>query len=744
MSKFTPSSQRKIPDDYHNLATSRGFKWLGPEVTNTNTKTGWQCPHDHQWIAIWDSIKAGSGCPHCAGNQRKPPEDYHNLAKGRDYIWLGPMPTSVGNKTSWQCAKGHTWITSYASIKRGNGCHHCSGKFPKNTQAYELLAKDRNFILLGSVPANSKEKTTWQCAKGHVFESSYLSVRHSSHGCAQCGYEAGADANRIKPDEYHKVARVIDFEWLGPEVSSVKAKTNWECTKGHVFTATYSGFISSKHKCPQCANEAVSIAHRIKPEGYHVVANKRGFTWLGPEVPNSGTITKWQCPEGHTWETTLSSIKNAGTGCPTCAQEIAGQWRRIPPEQYHSTAAERGFTWLGPYPKNTNDLSRWRCHEGHEWDSSYGSVGNQGTGCPYCAGKATKVPKDYHNLAEKRGFRWIGEFPHDTGIHTEWQCAEGHSWSTAYGTINQGAGCPHCGGTYPKSPTDYLAVATQRGFTWLGPKPPSVRDKTGWQCQHGHIWQAPYDTIGNSERGCPYCAGVAKKTAGDYAALADQLGIFWLGPIPKESRIKTKWQCQPGHKFEISYQEIQGFEVPCPICQPHFRSKIPEHYEIIASENNLTWLGPMPQTVIDNTQWQCPNGHTFERRYDDINQGTTACPTCGGYVNGVATSQPQRDLHEMLGGELNYPAMGYYLDIALFSDLAKIVVEYDSWYYHQDRLDNDIARDDALIAAGWRVLRVKAGTQLPTLEQLDEAIARLLDGEVYVEIVMDEWRDHIG
>jgi hypothetical protein len=44
-----------------------------------------------------------------------------------------------------------------------------------------------------------------------------------------------------------------------------------------------------------------------------------------------------------------------------------------------------------------------------------------------------------------------------------------------------------------------------------------------------------------------------------------------------------------------------------------------------------------------------------------------------------------------------------------------------------------------MIAAGWRVLRVKSNGQLPTRKQLDAAIARLLAGEDQVEIVLDDW-----
>lgn len=69
----------------------------------------------------------------------------------------------------------------------------------------------------------------------------------------------------------------------------------------------------------------------------------------------------------------------------------------------------------------------------------------------------------------------------------------------------------------------------------------------------------------------------------------------------------------------------------------------------------------------------------------------------------------------------------------------RVAVEYDSWYWHAGREENDAQRDKEMLAAGWRVLRVKSGTLLPTRAQLDAAIGRLLAGEEQTEIVLEDW-----
>jgi hypothetical protein len=120
-----PSKDRKKkrPEDYHLLAESRGFRWLGPEVPTTKTLTTWECPRGHQWRAIYNNIQQGRDCPQCV--RRKKPVDYHLLAKKRNFQWLGPPVASTITFTRWKCELGHEWEACYREILRGDNCPYC-------------------------------------------------------------------------------------------------------------------------------------------------------------------------------------------------------------------------------------------------------------------------------------------------------------------------------------------------------------------------------------------------------------------------------------------------------------------------------------------------------------------------------------------------------------------------------------------------------------------------------------------
>jgi very-short-patch-repair endonuclease len=464
------------------------------------------------------------------------------------------------------------------------------------------------------------------------------------------------------PADYHVLAEQHGFRWLGPEVFLTSSKTIWECRHGHKWEARYNDILQG-YGCPFCSGKAPKVS-----ADYHALAEKLDLHWLGPEVPNVRTQTTWECRHGHKWEARYNDIQQ-GHGCPFCV----GKARKTP-EDYHVLAQEHGFQWLGPEVSNIRTKTMWRCEHGHCWKACYNDI-HQGCGCPICAveRRAEKLklkPADYAALAEERRFHWLGLEVSNVNSKTTWECAKGHHWEATYGSIKQGNGCPICGCRVPKTPADYHALAKSRGFRWLGPEVPTTQTNTRWECEQGHHWEAPYGNI-QQGHGCLVCAGKAQKTPTDYRSLAKMRGFRWLGPEVSSIHTKTNWECAVGH------------------------------------------------------QWEAP--------YHNIQQGG-GCPVCVDMVHGARVSQIQRELCEMLGGELNHPCGSYKIDVALHVDGTTIAVEYDAWYWHGDRQKPDAKRDSVLIKAGWRVLRVRSNMSLPTREQLDAAVARLLAGENQVEM----------
>lgn len=409
--------------------------------------------------------------------------------------------------------------------------------------------------------------------------------------------------------------------------------------------------------------------------------------------------------------------------------------RRKVPKDYHELAQKRDLEWLGPIVFNTRTKTQWRCPEGHEWEAIYNSL-RDGTGCPFCAGNIPKQSADYHILAEDTGFKWAGiTRPKNVSIKTKWECAEGHRWEASYSTIQQRHGCPHCCGQTPKNPTDYLSLAREYNYEWLGPLPINVRTKTRWRCEKGHIWMSSYNNFQQGKK-CWHCAGkMPRKVPDDYHRLAKEHNIKWLGPRVANTRIKTKWECAEGHKWKARHDSIQQGH-SCPYCSNQVPKTLVDYHNL-AEKRGFKWLGSMtPNTTQIKTLWECKKGHRRNATYNSIQQGH-GCPHCIDVVNGARVSQIQRDLCKMVGGELNYPCLSFNIDVALLDD--RIAIEYDSWYWHGGKLESDRRRDIELIGAGWRILHIRSNNKLPTKNQLNAAIAQLQSGKNRTEIILDDW-----
>lgn len=102
------------------------------------------------------------------------------------------------------------------------------------------------------------------------------------------------------------------------------------------------------------------------------------------------------------------------------------------------------------------------------------------------------------------------------------------------------------------------------------------------------------------------------------------------------------------------------------------------------------------------------------------------------YKNGTCPTSKQQIyvcslLKEIYGNcDLNKPAYSFSLDCFVEVNGEKIDVEYDGWYWHKSRQEQDKKRNYFLMDRGYRILRIRANYELPTKEQLVEGIDYLV------------------
>lgn len=106
------------------------------------------------------------------------------------------------------------------------------------------------------------------------------------------------------------------------------------------------------------------------------------------------------------------------------------------------------------------------------------------------------------------------------------------------------------------------------------------------------------------------------------------------------------------------------------------------------------------------------------------------------------TSKPQLNLYNLLKSKyintaLEVPCGRYSLDCVVELNDCKIDIEYDGWFWHQDK-ERDNRRDGYVKSQGYKVLRIEGNKKddLPNIELIDIHIKKLLSGNNYTEIIM--------
>lgn len=118
------------------------------------------------------------------------------------------------------------------------------------------------------------------------------------------------------------------------------------------------------------------------------------------------------------------------------------------------------------------------------------------------------------------------------------------------------------------------------------------------------------------------------------------------------------------------------------------------------------------------------------------------------YKNGSGKySQQQLETYNIIkkkydNVEFNYPLASFLLDIYLEKNNVKIDIEYDRWYWHQDK-QRDIRRDMVLQRHyNVKVLRIKSGALIPSEKELFDCIDYLLYTEHrFKTITLSDWKE---
>lgn len=113
-------------------------------------------------------------------------------------------------------------------------------------------------------------------------------------------------------------------------------------------------------------------------------------------------------------------------------------------EMFKEIAIQRNGECLSEKYTGIDEKLKWKCHFGHVWESSAGSIKYGGSWCPVCSGLSKYSIEYMKSIAFERGGECLSDVYKNIYKKLKWKCSNGHIFELNYAGIKRGHWCKDC------------------------------------------------------------------------------------------------------------------------------------------------------------------------------------------------------------------------------------------------------------------------------------------------------------
>ncbi len=242
-------------------------------------------------------------------------------------------------------------------------------------------------------------------------------------------------------------------ECLSNEYINCNQKMFWRCQNGHEWEAKFRKVIGESQWCKRCLHDTLRMKNGLEKAKEYALLNDGEC--LSNEYVNRSIKLKWQCSEGHIWDSDYNHVVERKHWCPQCVGRFSKEEGLLKAKEH--AIFKNGECLSNEYFESKKQL-KWKCSEGHTWKASYSKVINSGNWCPKCFRKKlgnTKRNKNGLSIAKKHAVSKGGECLSSKYVSSKkqlkWKCSERHIWKASYESVfRNGSWCPICSNYYYK------------------------------------------------------------------------------------------------------------------------------------------------------------------------------------------------------------------------------------------------------------------------------------------------------
>jgi len=495
------------------------------------------------------------------------------------------------------------------------------------------MAKKRHGKCLSRVYVKIAAKLLWCCRNGHKWRASPNSIRQGSW-CPRC---VGQGKTIL---DMRGAARRRNGKCLSNRYNGAFVKLQWQCSKGHVFSAAPTHVLNHGSWCPQCSfgSKRLSLKQRQRKllEMKHLARSRNGWC-LSTDYVNGHTRLRWRCRNGHEWLATAESVKNAGTWCATCGAGISERiCRAVFEGMFASAFPKKKPAWLQSTRRTRMELDGYSEELGIAFE--YQGVQHFVRNSRFHRGRATlerRMADDRRKaaLCRKHGIILLQipyTVPHakfekyirqslktrTTHQHTKEILKRGSTNNIDLSTLNAYS---------PARLVEMQELAKKHGGQCLSTNYINNTTKLRWRCEAGHVWEATPVSI-KMGNWCHECSGYRRYTLADMQALARKRGGECLATKYHGNRTKILWRCAKGHLWSTTPGGVV-MGAWCPYCANRPPITIKD-VRALARTRRGKCLSTQYANAQCKLHFRCAEGHVWKTNWNRLQQGMW-CPVCG-------------------------------------------------------------------------------------------------------------------
>jgi len=515
-------------------------------------------------------------------------------------------------------------------------------------------------------------------------------------------------SRKLTIEEMQKIAQERGGRCLSEKYVNGSTKLRWQCKEGHEWEAIPFNVKNQKTWCPKCKGITAGNLLRGNIEEMQQIAIERGGKCLSEIYKGNHVNLKWQCKEGHIWDTAPSTVKS-DKWCPFCAGNAKSTI-----EEMQNIAKARGGLCLSTNYVNAYTKLKWQCKEGHIWENSPGNI-KRNQWCPACAGLVKSTIEQMQKLAEKKGGKCLSEKYVNSVTKLKWQCMEGHEWEAVPASVKSGCWCPICSEhisericrkmfenifneKFPKIRPEWLVTPWGTkleldgyckklgiAFEYQGAQHyksvPMFRETRSLdeqktldelkrkKCEENNVLLIEVPYFVDYEKMPEYIVQECKKRNIVVPELTESLDYKLMNIYSPEklkemqelakikggvclsdryinAKTKLRWRCKDGHIWENAPTNIKQGQW-CAKCYGNVESSI-EEMQKLAEVKGGKCLSEKYRGTHDKLKWQCDKGHIWDAEPSKIKSGKW-CPFCAGNVK--STIEEMQKLADERGGK---------------------------------------------------------------------------------------------